>query len=158
MSADADALSDSDFLAAMEAATFPFEQWTHQAHVRLAAVVALASGLSAAADDCPETRASALDRVRRIIQAFNGKHSEKLRVGYHETITHWWFHRVADAIIAAGVADGDETALQRALRGNPRLGTSALMFDFYSRDRLFNDGGESRAAYVEPDLAPPGHA
>ena len=70
-----------DFLAAWEAGTLPHSQWTHAAHVAVAACYAF-----------DLTPADALLRTRRGIIHFNncvGTPNTDTR-GYHETLTRLW--------------------------------------------------------------------
>ena len=124
-------------VAAFEATTLPYPQWTHAAHLTVAVCYLAWYGPDAA-----------LDRVRDAIRRYNAVHAHHpMRVGYHETITRFWL----------GVVRRRARELPRELP----LATVAnlvvagctnreLPLTYYSRDRLFSD--EARHGWLEPDL------
>jgi hypothetical protein len=73
-------MSDSDaaLLAAFEDGTYPFAEWTHRAHVRVAWIYLRRWGFD-----------GALDRMRAGLTSYNRRHRvpDELERGYHETIT-----------------------------------------------------------------------
>jgi hypothetical protein len=127
--ADLDAL-----VAGFEACTWPYERWTHRAHLAVAAVFLLRYPFS-----------DATDRVRLAIQKYNAVRGSG--TGYHETMTVLFMRLVARELTVARPADlaGFVNDLAERFR------VDALLV-YYSRDRLFSPA--AAAGFVEPDLRP----
>lgn len=128
-------LKDADFLAAVEAATYPGEAFGHRAHVRLAWLCLREHGFE-----------SGLERVRGLIQRYatalgaTGK--------YHETLTRAWAERVQVGLDAAPGL----TSFDAFLEARPELGDSRLLERHYRKETL--DSPEARVGWVPPDRAP----
>eukprot|EP00047_Mylnosiga_fluctuans_P008405 m.258564 g.258564 ORF g.258564 m.258564 type:complete len:154 (-) comp21676_c0_seq1:144-605(-) len=129
--------ADRAFLAAWRGGSLPFSEWTHAGHVRAAYLAALEAGLAFE---------GTIAAMRRDIQHFNGLHREKLTVGYHETLTHFWVWHVVCA--ARRCPPGTFEAFWA--REQPAVGSSGLWRDYYTRDVLFSPA--AREAFVLPDL------
>jgi hypothetical protein len=134
-------MSDSDaaLLAAFEDGTYPFAEWTHRAHVRVAWVYLRRWGLD-----------GALDRMRAGLISYNARHGvpDELERGYHETITRA-FLTLIHATMAADPAcvSSEEFCARR-----PELLDRKALLRYYSRERIVS--WEAKRRFVEPDLAP----
>ncbi|MEM9208111.1 MAG: hypothetical protein AAGA61_02600 [Pseudomonadota bacterium] len=118
-----------------EACELPEEEWTHDAHVRVAWV----AQLSASAD-------VAEARLRDGILRFNTRVLGR-RQQYHETVT------MAFARIIRARARIGESWPAFLARSNDILSREdPVLLRYYSNDRLFSD--KARAQFVEPDLQP----
>ena len=131
--------NDEEFLQAFRTGTLPFEQWTHAAHIRMAHLVCKSS------KDFDE----ALSRVRQGIQHFNGLHASKLKVGFHETMTHLWTVLVWNATKQNSNNAADAATFAEH---NSFLLNSSLWKDYYSPALMFSP--EAKQRYAAPDLKP----
>ncbi|ESP03934.1 hypothetical protein LOTGIDRAFT_230230 [Lottia gigantea] len=127
-------VGDQVFLQAFEDATLPFEDWTHEAHLRMAWNYIKQYG-----------RDQATPYIKLGIQKYNEKNKDKIQTGYHETITMFFIHLVTDAInkVTSDVSFDD------FLRQNQHLLDNSLLFQYYSKETLANS--EARLRFVEPD-------
>ena len=121
-----------DLLARFEQQQISPEEWTHEAHVRVALAYVQAD---------PH---GALERLRTGIQRLNAVHGvpQAPDRGYHETLTRVWLELV-------------RLAWARWQQWDPlweRLQDKFLPLRFYSKQRLMSP--EARAGWVEPDKAP----
>lgn len=129
------ALSDSEFLADMEACRVPNASFRHADHVRLAWILCTTM-----------PPAEADERMCAIIQAFAARNGHAAK--FHETMTRVWMRLVRAGLdITPGIADLDEF-----LFCHPWLLDKASPFRFYSRGVLLSDG--ARREWVGPDLHP----
>jgi hypothetical protein len=125
------------FVSAFESLHLPPEQFTHAAHVALAACYAVRHG------------EAAFERIKEGLWRFHlaagGQHTETS--GYHETLTRFWCNVIADAV--AGTADEWHAARHAvACFGGQR--------DLPSRCYSFDVAGsvEARRQWLPPDRAP----
>ncbi len=123
------------FLAAFSATTLPAEQWTHAAHVAVAAAW------------IHENPASALDRLRPAIREYNaatgGKNTETS--GYHETLTRFWVLRIAETL------PHEKSRLEAVRDAVARYGLQSRLFrQYYSFDVV--NSVDARREWIAPDL------
>ena len=113
------------------------EEWTHEAHLRVAHL-----HLQRYVFD------EAHLRMRAGIVRLNASHGlvESATRGYHETMTRAWLALVAALPPAVGDADSRGVVSAHAARL-----TRDAPLQHYSKDRLLSL--EARARFVEPDLA-----
>lgn len=131
--------SDALFLEQLRSGQLPFEQWTHKSHIRLAYCTFLENQFDFE---------SSLASIRNNIQFFNSKHTEKLKVGYHETMTRFWVHYVLSWVRSLPTPPPlfDEFwSLEGAV-----LGQSDAWKSFYSRELMFSEA--AKKAFVPPDV------
>lgn len=126
----------SELVELFEACRWPYERWTHRAHVAVAASYLTSLPLDAA-----------IDRIRGTINRYNRVCGDP--TGYHETITVVLMRIVADFLRneSAGlslVEIVDELASTRT--------TKRVLLRHYSAEVLFSP--EAKARLVEPDLEP----
>jgi hypothetical protein len=130
-------MNDDAFIQQFEACSFPFDQWHHRAHVKLAYLYLTRYGFDAAGT-----------KLRNGIRAYNAAHNvpDQPASGYHETITQFWLRIV-------------ETTVQQY----GELPTADEFFDFHPQlsqkknHRLFYSPGlfmspEAKREFVKPDL------
>lgn len=133
-------MTDEEFLTAYEATTFPYQLWTHRAHVRLGFLF-----LKRAA-----SFNVALDAIRGAIQAYNAVNREKVRRGYHETLTYAFLSLIAAAMRSAPDATGGDA--ESFIDANPELLDQTILGRYYSTEVLRDE--RSRIEFVLPDLQP----
>ena len=128
-------LTDAEFLAAVEAATHPGEEFGHRAHLRLAWLCLRAHG-----------REAGLERIRTLIREYatalgaTGK--------YHETMTRAW----AELLWRAMGETPEAATLDALLGAHPELLDSRLPWRHYTDGVL--QSAEAKAGWVEPDVRP----
>ncbi|MCY1018451.1 hypothetical protein [Pyxidicoccus sp. MSG2] len=128
-------LTDADFLAAVEAATFPGADFRHREHVRLAWLCLREHGFE-----------SGLERVRGLIQRYAAALGATGK--YHETLTRAWAELVQVGLDAAPGL----TSFEAFLEARPELTDSRLLDRHYRKETL--DSQAARAGWVAPDVAP----
>ena len=90
--------------------------------------------------------ADAIARMRHNLLQFLDHH-EVDRQKYNETITVFWFELVADQL---RTLPADSTLIEKCNAVVESFDSSALVFEYYSRERLFSD--QARTNFVRPDL------
>jgi hypothetical protein len=130
-------MTDDEFLQAFEACSIPEEQWTHQAHVRMAWLHLERQPF-----------AHAVLVVRAGIQRYNA--SLNKGPAYHETITQAFLYLIYQRMLPA---DRAETFTDFCVR-NPDLlqPNMAALLAHYRKETLFSK--EARETFIPPDLAP----
>jgi hypothetical protein len=128
---------DDEFLQQFEACSFPFDQWHHRAHVKLAYLYLTRYGFDAA-----------LTKLRDGIRAYNAAHSipDQPASGYHETITQFWLRIVHTTVQQYGpLPSADEF-----FDFHPQLSQKKNHRLFYSPGLFMSP--EAKHGFVEPDL------
>lgn len=130
-------MDDQTFLSAFENCTLPMEQWTHEAHVRVAYLYASRHDLE-----------TAIATMRSRIKAYNKATDtpEAIDRGYHETITVAFMRLVYASILQAEPYRSSEDFCDV----HPELMTKSILKTFYSRERIMT--WEAKRNFVEPDL------
>jgi len=129
--------ADAQFLNDFQTGILPFEQWTHEAHIRMAYLVCKSSN----------NFEEALLRIRQGIQHFNGLHASKLTVGFHETMTQLWTTLVWNATQKFNSTVSDSNAF---IDQNRYLLDSSLWKQYYSPALMFSQ--DAKRQFVLPDL------
>lgn len=129
-------VGDEIFIQSFEEATLPFENWTHEAHLRMAWTYIKEHG-----------REGAEPYVKTGIKNFNEKNKEKIKTGYSETITMFYMFAVSDAI--AQTPNVMEISFEDFLKQNGHLLDRSLMYEYYSRDIISNP--TSKTEFLLPD-------
>ncbi|XP_053392424.1 uncharacterized protein LOC123563846 [Mercenaria mercenaria] len=127
-------VGDEIFIQSFEDATLPFENWTHEAHIRMAWNYITENG-----------RDKAIPMIRDGIQHYNEIHKDQIKTGYHETITMFYSFVIADAIENTK----DAPTFESFLKANGHLLDRSLMYKYYSRER-FGDP-DAKQKFVLPD-------
>lgn len=130
-----------DRVAAFRARTLPKPEWDHFAHLTVGHHYVATYGA-----------AEALVRLRADIAAYNeacGVPNSDTR-GYHETITALYVLTIARYLEQVPAS----MPLLDQVHGllNDALGSKAIAFEFWSRERLLSTA--ARMAWLEPDLRP----
>ncbi|WP_163999056.1 hypothetical protein [Pyxidicoccus caerfyrddinensis] len=128
-------MTDADFLAAVDAATYPGADFRHREHVRLAWLCLREHGFE-----------SGLERVRSLIQRYAAALGATGK--YHETLTRAWAELVQAGLDAAPGL----TSFDAFLEARPELTDSRLLDRHYRKETL--DSPAARAGWVPPDVAP----
>jgi hypothetical protein len=132
-------MDSAELVSAFETRTLPKPQWTHDAHVTVAAVFCHRHG-----------SAGALARLRTMIPAYNvavgGENTDN--AGYHDTLTVYY---AAAAAHAASGAGSEDEAVARALASEHMRREAPLAY--WSREVLFS--AAARRGFVRPNLAQP---
>jgi hypothetical protein len=122
------AMTDADFLDAIENCSYPIGDFHHAEHLRLGWLL-----LSKMDWVSASTRAA---RAIRRLAAHNGKASK-----YHETITQAWMRLLASH---------DERDFSEFLTRHGDRATFDLLYRYWRRETLMSD--HARTHWVEPDL------
>lgn len=130
-----DGVTDADFLAAVEAATWPGEVFRHREHVRLAWLCLRERGFDAG-----------LERVRGLIQRYAAALGATGK--YHETLTRAWVELVQSALESTPAA----ASFDAFLAERPELRDAKLLERYYRKETL--DSATARAGWVAPDVTP----
>ncbi|BFZ02593.1 hypothetical protein BsWGS_05633 [Bradybaena similaris] len=128
-------VGDEIFLKAFEDATLPFENWTHEAHLRMAWNYIKEHG-----------KDGAVPYIKLYIQKYNEKHRGKLRSTYHETITMFFIHIVSDAIVKSVNAS---ESFEEFVSNNQHLMDKNLILEYYNKETLFQE--QARNRFIQPD-------
>ncbi|HJQ20494.1 MAG TPA: hypothetical protein VJ867_09120 [Gemmatimonadaceae bacterium] len=127
--------------ANFEAGHVPHGDWDHGAHLAMGVWYLLWHDFD-----------TALDRVRRGIQALNAHHEAEgatIRVGYHETLTRLYMVLIHRALARHSHATPLVDVLNAVIE---ELNDRSIPFRYYTNERLFSR--EARADFVPPDVAP----
>ncbi|SES84523.1 hypothetical protein [Stigmatella erecta] len=132
---DPQALSDTEFLAAVESAAYPGDRFGHREHLRLGWLCLKALGFEAG-----------LERIRGLVRhyAMALGAAEK----FHETMTRAWAERMQVALEETPACG----AFEAFLTAHPELLDSKLLGRHYRKETL--DSARARAGWVPPDLEP----
>jgi hypothetical protein len=132
-------MDDDALLQAFESGSYPFEQWNHRAHVRVAYLYLCRLG--------PE---AALERMRAGIRAYNARHNvqDGPESGYHETITQAFLRLIHQAIRNGAPSAGS----QQFCEANAPLLDRRVLLKYYTKGRIMD--AEAKVRFVEPDIAP----
>jgi hypothetical protein len=130
-------MDDEAFLRQFEDCTWPFDQWHHRQHVKVAYLYLRQLPLE-----------EALDRMRGGIKRYNSVHHvpEAPDRGFHETLTQAWMRLVHFTLCEYGPrANADDFFDQ-----HPQLWQMKVLRLFYSRERMLS--AEAKAKFVAPDI------
>lgn len=114
-------VGDEIFIQSFEEATLPFEDWTHEAHLRMAWTYIKERG-----------REGAEPLIKSGIKKYNEKNLDKIKTGYSETITMFYIFAVSDAI--KQTPNVSEMTFEEFLKQNGHLLDRSLMYEYYDRD------------------------
>ncbi len=130
-------LSDADrtFRTAFETFAIAPEEFSHEAHVRLAYVYLAEFDFDVA-----------VERMRESLLKFI-EHNSIPRSKFHETLTRAWIFAVRHFMNKSSSSSAGDF-----ITSNPELLDSKIMLTHYSATVLYST--DARAAYVEPDLDP----
>ncbi len=118
-----------------ENCTWPYERWTHRAHLAVAVTYLRDNSFEAA-----------VQRMRESICRYNRTCGDP--TGYHETITLLFLRRIARRLRDIGSGASSAAIVDELVRDCDMHWPLA----YYSKERLWSP--EARATWVEPDLRP----
>ena len=118
----------------LEDCSIPPDNFDHRAH--LAVAIWYLSSMTV-----EQASAKMRDSLLRFI-AHNGVDSQK----YNETITQFWVRRL-DKLL--NETDPNLSLAERANQAIEKAGDSNLIFDYYTRERIFSE--EARCKWIEPE-------
>jgi hypothetical protein len=128
---------DDAFVQQFESCSFPFDQWHHRAHVKLAYLYLSRFGFDAASR-----------KLRDGIRAYNAAHNvpDEPTRGYHETLTLFWLKIIQTTLQEYGPrATADEF-----FDFHPQLSEKKIHRLFYSSELFMSS--LAKKEFVEPDL------
>jgi len=130
-------MNDDEFVRQFEARSFPFDQWHHRAHVKLAYIYLVRFGFAIASR-----------KLRDGIRAYNAANNvpDEPTRGYHETLTMFWLR-----IIQMTVQEyGPRATADEFFDFHPQLSQKKIHRLFYSSDLFMS--ARAKREFVEPDL------
>jgi len=116
--------TDAEYMAAFEDQSLPFEEWTHEAHIRMAWKYITKYGVD-----------KARPLVSQGIQKYNAVNQDKVERGYHETITQFYIHMIDLAVKTGGI----DATFDDFLQNNAHLLRRDLIFDYYRSDCILSE-------------------
>ncbi|CAG0897112.1 unnamed protein product [Cyprideis torosa] len=131
-------IGDELFMTAFETQTLFFEDWTHEAHIRMAWNYIRDLG-----------RDAATSNIKEGILKFNAKNYCKVDRGYHETVTLFYIHMVTEAISRTSPP---AASFESFIESNQHLLDRGLLFHYYSKETINNP--ESMKKFFPPDINP----
>eukprot|EP01080_Neovahlkampfia_damariscottae_P012311 gene12311-5985_t len=130
---------DYVFLNEWENCDLLFEKWTHKSHLRMAFIICVQM--------FQQNKIKIDERIKSGIKRFNKKHEEKLKVGYHETITCFWINIIYSLI---KIHYHQNISFEEFLEKENQLLNPKLMFEYYSKEKIFSE--KAKIEFVESDL------
>ena len=76
-------MNDSDFIEKFEKISLPFEDWTHEAHIRMAWCYLSKNKYELARE-----------KIHKGIQAYNQNNLDKISIGYKKDLTDQWINHI----------------------------------------------------------------
>lgn len=134
----ANSLEDASLLRAFENQSLPFENWTHQAHVRVAFLYLSGFGLE-----------DAIERMRLGIKAYNAVHGvqDGPHTGYHETTTQAFMRLIHHTLQGSGIFKDSFHFCKQ----NVNLMDRRVLMCHYTRDQIMKP--DAKHLFIEPDIA-----
>lgn len=131
-------MSPKTLVTAWEDGSLPKPEWTHAAHLTVAAWFVWEEGIAA------------LDRVRTGIQHYNAAVGiiSTPDYGYHETITRFWIYRLAEFFRDEGPFAHRDAAVDAAVS---KFAVKRNWYGEYWSINIINSR-EARATWLPPDL------
>jgi hypothetical protein len=132
-------MTDDELLRQFEDCTFPFDQWVHRAHLKVAYLYLVRHPFEIA-----------VEKMRSGIRAYNLVHQvpDEPTRGFHETMTVAWLKILHATVELYGFADSADEFVD----GQPQLWEKKNLRLFYSRELIMSP--RAKQEFVEPDLTP----
>jgi len=125
------------FMQAFETASMPFEEWTHEAHLRMAWNYLTTHGL-----------AKGTPLIKEGIIKFNEKNKERITHGYSETVTMFYIHVINKCVLSMPAGH----TFEDFILCNQHLTDVSYLGNFYSKSLL--ESAKSKEVFIEPDKHP----
>jgi hypothetical protein len=131
-------LTDEEFLRQFESAAWPYAEWHHRQHIKVAYLYLRRY---------PFTQAQV--QMRERIKAYNAAKQlpDSLLSGYHDTMTQAWMHLVYFALCESGPAESADAFYEL----HPELWGKKILRFFYTEVFITP---EAKANFVPPDRIP----
>ncbi|XP_033630808.1 uncharacterized protein LOC117292769 [Asterias rubens] len=129
-------IGDEAFMKAFEDTTLLFDDWSHEAHLRMAWNYIRRNG-----------KEEALPLIRNGIKKYNSQHKNKVQRGYHETMTMFFTHVVAEAIKQCENVD---ITFEEFISQHGHLTDRSLISKYYSKELISSP--TARLRFEPPDL------
>ncbi|XP_022092312.1 uncharacterized protein LOC110980197 [Acanthaster planci] len=129
-------IGDEAFMKAFEDTTLLFEDWSHEAHLRMAWNYIKMHG-----------KENAKPLIRNGIKKYNAQHKDQVKRGYHETVTMLFIHLVADAI---NQCEDMDVTFEEFITHHSHLTDSNLISQYYSKELISSPS--ARLRFELPDL------
>jgi len=129
-------MNDAELLGAFETQSISNEDWSHEYHIRVAAIYLYSNDFE-----------NALDKVKsgiKKLNAANGVPESQFR-GFHETLTVAWLKLVSMRLNKKDIRSSIEL-----IQENTDLLNSRLLSEYYSVERLMSL--EAKSNFIEPDI------
>lgn len=128
---------DREFRNQVESCTFPVDDFSHRAHLRLAYIYLVENDSDTSVELMRDTLCKLL--------VHNGIEPD---AKYHETLTKAWIMAVHHFMSSSD----DASSAEAFIDANPTLLNSRIMMSHYSAEVLFSD--EARQTFMQPDREP----
>ncbi|CAH1794339.1 unnamed protein product [Owenia fusiformis] len=128
-------VGDEAFMNAFEERTLPFEDWTHEAHLRMAWNYIMKYGEQAE------------PYIKNGIQRYNEQNKHLISTGYHETVTKFYIHMVTYAI---NISSNPDITFEEFLTEHPYLTDRNLLFEYYTKECISSKHAANE--FMEPDI------
>lgn len=128
-------IGDNIFMQAFEDTSLPFEEWTHEAHLRMA--------WNYITQYSP---AEATNLIKLGINKLNEKNSAKIKHGYSETVTMFYIHVITKAVLS--MPSGH--TFEEFLLCHQYLTDKSYLYKYYSPQLL--NTANSKNQFCEPDI------
>lgn len=128
-------MTDLEFITRFENTEYKYEEWTHEAHIRMGWYYVSTFGVR-----------EALEKSRSGIQKLNAVIGTQ-GLGYHETITQFFIQLIDHAVLVSRASTWEEFRER-----NSFLLQSKILQDYYSRAAIALP--KSKVEFVAPDLKP----
>ena len=134
-------IDDRDLIRQFENCTYPFEQWDHRAHIKVAFLYLREYPFDVA-----------LEKIRTGVMAYNAANyvAESQFEGYNETTTCAFMHLIHSTMKAYGEMFATQDA-KSFCETHPQLLSKYLLRLFYSPEQRGHP--DAKTCFVEPDLA-----
>eukprot|EP00731_Ephydatia_muelleri_P028436 Em0020g80a len=131
-------VGDHAFMKAFEDVTLATEDWTHEAHIRMAWNYLVEHG-----------KQEAMPLIKYGIQKYTEQNKGKIKNVYNDTVTVFFIHMIDWAIQQF---QGRPHTFEEFLQANPQLSDSKLIYKYYSEHALGSDQAKKR--WIQPDIQP----
>ncbi|KAK2180499.1 hypothetical protein NP493_440g02008 [Ridgeia piscesae] len=122
------------FMQAFEDTTLPFKDWDHVAHIRMAWNYIKENG-----------KDKATPLIVQGIKNYNEQNKDQISRGYHETVTQFYIHMIADAVSRS---DDTDSTFSDFIETN-NLMDRQLLYEYYT-DELINSDA-AKLTFIVPN-------
>lgn len=131
-------VGEDTFMKAFEDATLGYEQWTHEAHLRMAWNYIVAHG-----------KEQATPLIKSGIQKYIERNRGRVKTIYNETVTLFYIHMTSEAVSKFG---GRPHSFEEFMASSEHLKQSDIVSQYFSSTAI--NSSTARQRWVPPDLRP----